>query len=109
MIGLTLQQLNNNQVRAAESLGISRNTLRDRIDTLRDKVSLSRHSGVQYHQQLSRQYAAANISHTSSRKRLSSSVKAARVFESISISPTTLPLLKIGTTISDLVSSEQAR
>jgi two-component system, NtrC family, nitrogen regulation response regulator GlnG len=32
VIGLTLQQLNNNQVRAAESLGISRNTLRDRID-----------------------------------------------------------------------------
>ncbi len=32
VIGLTLQQLNNNQVRAAEALGISRNTLRDRID-----------------------------------------------------------------------------
>jgi DNA-binding protein Fis len=32
VIGLTLHQLNNNQVRAAEALGISRNTLRDRID-----------------------------------------------------------------------------
>jgi len=32
VIGLTLQHLSNNQVRAAESLGISRNTLRDRID-----------------------------------------------------------------------------
>ncbi len=32
IIELTLQHLNNNQVRAAEALGISRNTLRDRID-----------------------------------------------------------------------------
>jgi DNA-binding NtrC family response regulator len=32
IVELTLQHLNNNQVRAAESLGISRNTLRDRID-----------------------------------------------------------------------------
>ncbi len=32
IIELTLQHLSNNQVRAAEALGISRNTLRDRID-----------------------------------------------------------------------------
>lgn len=32
VIGLTLQHLHNNQVKAAEALGISRNTLRDRID-----------------------------------------------------------------------------
>lgn len=32
IIELTLRHLNNNQVRAAEALGISRNTLRDRID-----------------------------------------------------------------------------
>lgn len=32
VIGLTLKQLNNNQVKAAKALGISRNTLRDRIE-----------------------------------------------------------------------------
>ncbi len=31
-IGLVLEQLDNNQVKAAQALGISRNTLRDRID-----------------------------------------------------------------------------
>ena len=32
LIEFTLQHLHNNQVKAAEALGISRNTLRDRID-----------------------------------------------------------------------------
>ena len=32
LIEFTLQHLHNNQVKAADALGISRNTLRDRID-----------------------------------------------------------------------------